>query len=106
MFDVSSMLTYKALRAAVNQAFSLELATLTQLIHYRGRGAKKLRRVLADAAPTKSELENLVLALLREVGLPRPLVNPKLSGTNYIPDFLWPDQASSWKPTAAVSTAT
>ena len=86
------MLTYKALRAAVNRAFSLELATLTQLIHYRGRGAKKLRRVLADAAPTKSELENVVLALLREAGLPRPLVNPKLGGTNYIPDFRWPDQ--------------
>jgi very-short-patch-repair endonuclease len=49
-----------------------------------------LRKVLADAAPTKSELENLVLELLREAGLPRPLVNPDLKGTNYIPDFLWP----------------
>jgi hypothetical protein len=100
------MLTYKALRAAVNRAFSLELATLMQLIHYRGRGARKLRRALADAAPTKSELENLMLALLREAGLPRPLVNPKLTGTNYIPDFLWPTRASSWRPTAAASTAT
>ena len=86
------MLRYKSLRAAVNQAFSLELVTLTQLIDYRGRGAKKLRKVLATAAPTKSENENLVLHLIHEAGLPRPLVNPRLKGTSYIPDFLWPDQ--------------
>ena len=92
LFDVSSMLPYKSLRAAVNQAFSLELVTLTQLIDYRGRGAKKLRKVLATAAPTKSENENLVLHLIHEAGLPRPLVNPRLKGTSYIPDFLWRDQ--------------
>jgi hypothetical protein len=50
----------------VNHAFGLELVTLMQLLRYTGRGAKKLRRILADAAPTKSELENLVLELLLE----------------------------------------
>ena len=76
----------------VNHAFGLGLVTPMQLISYTGRGAKKLRKVLADAAPTKSENENLVLHLIREAGLPVPLVNPRLKGTSYIPDFLWRDQ--------------
>ncbi|MDA0167510.1 type IV toxin-antitoxin system AbiEi family antitoxin domain-containing protein [Solirubrobacter taibaiensis] len=90
--DIAATASLKVLRSVMNQAFGLELVRHTELILYSGRGAKKLRRVLTDAAPTKSELENLVLALIREAGLPRPLVNPRLRGTDYIPDFLWPNE--------------
>lgn len=89
--DVAASATFKVLRGIVNHALGLALVTITQLITFRGRGAKKLRRVLATAAPTRSENENLVLQLIHEAGLPRPLVNPSLEGTSYIPDFLWPE---------------
>lgn len=89
--DVAATATLKVLRSIVNRALSLELVTITQLVTYSGRGAKKLRRILSMAAPTRSENENLVLQLIHEAGLPRPLVNPRLEGTTYIPDFLWPE---------------
>jgi hypothetical protein len=90
--DVAATAKFKLLRSVVNQALGLELVRFADLITYSGRGAKKLRRVLATAAPTKSENENLVLHLIHEAGLPTPLVNPPLKGTNYIPDFLWTDE--------------
>ncbi len=91
IFDISSVVQFKSLRGAVNEALGLELVTPGELITHTGRGAKNLRRVFATAAPTKSENENLVRHLIHEAGLPTPLVNPPLRGTAYIPDFLWPD---------------
>ncbi|MBE2319879.1 type IV toxin-antitoxin system AbiEi family antitoxin domain-containing protein [Solirubrobacter sp. CPCC 204708] len=90
--DITATATVKVLRGVVNHALGLELVTLGQLVTYTGRGAKKLRRVLAEAAPTRSENENLVLHLIHDAGLPIPLVNPRLDGTSYIPDFLWPER--------------
>lgn len=92
IFDISATVPIKSLHAAVNHALGLELVTHLELMAHTGRGAKKLRRVLATAAPTKSENENLVLHLIHEAGLPTPQVNPRLKGTSYIPDFLWFDQ--------------
>ncbi|MDA0179257.1 type IV toxin-antitoxin system AbiEi family antitoxin domain-containing protein [Solirubrobacter phytolaccae] len=89
--DIAPTASLKVLRAVVNQALGLGLVTLVDLVGYGGRGAKRLRRLLATAAPTRSENENLVLALIHQAGLPRPLVNPSLPGTRYVPDFLWPD---------------
>lgn len=90
--DIAPTASMKVLRSVVNQALGLELVTHLDLVSYRGRGAKRLRRLLTTAEPTKSENENLVLDLIREAGLPRPLVNPPLRGTRYVPDFLWPDE--------------
>jgi very-short-patch-repair endonuclease len=92
IWDIAATARYKLLRSVVNRALGLELVRLGELITYSGRGATKLRRVLATAAPTKSENENLVLHLIHEAGLPTPLVNPPLRGTRYIPDFLWPER--------------
>lgn len=91
IFGIAPVVPIDSLRSAVNHALGLELVAFPELITYTGRGAKQLRAVLATAAPTKSENENLVLHLMHEAQLPRPLVNPRLPGTRYIPDFLWPE---------------
>jgi very-short-patch-repair endonuclease len=77
------------LRRAVNEAFNQRLVKPYDLVTSHHRGAKKLRAILADAAPTVNDFEDLVLPLVRDAGLPRPDVNqPFLS---YRPDFRWPD---------------
>ena len=50
-----------------------------------------LRRRREGATVTKSELEEMLIELLDELGLPRPRVNESLSvdGTLYEPDCLW-----------------
>jgi very-short-patch-repair endonuclease len=90
LIDLSSMLPFKALRRAVNEALNQRLIKPSDLITSHHRGAKKLRRILATAAPTRSELEDVVLALLD--GLPKPQVNQPINGHRYIPDFRWPDR--------------
>lgn len=63
----------------------------------RFRGARALRRILAESdprsGPTRSELERRLLILCRRHGLPRPLVNAVLDVGLSQPlevDFLWP----------------
>jgi very-short-patch-repair endonuclease len=91
LIHLSAVLPYKTLRKAVNEALNRRLVTVGQLVTSRHRGAKQLRRTLATAAPTRSENENLILHLIHEAGLPKPLVNPRIPRTTKIPDFLWPD---------------
>ncbi len=102
IIHLSAVADVKTLRRAVNEALNRRLITLRDLITHNHRGAKQLRAVLATAAPTRSENENAVLALLHDAGIPKPLVNPAIDGTNLIPDFLWPDKAlvletDSWR---------
>jgi hypothetical protein len=92
LIHLSSTADFETLRRAVNEALNRRLVTPLQLITSNHRGAKKLRAVLATAAPTRSENENAVLHLLHAAGIPKPLVNPAVAGTNLIPDFLWPDR--------------
>ena len=69
------------------------------------RGAKKLREVLATAAPTRYENENLVLAPPRRRRHRQATVNPAIPRSRKIPDFLLArPQPRSWKPTAAATT--
>jgi hypothetical protein len=53
---------------------------------------KKLARIVATAAPTRSVLEDVVLDLVLRGGLEPPDVNVPLilSGRRVIPDFRWP----------------
>ena len=56
------------------------------------RGAAQLRAVIADGpAPTRTELEDLLLDLLDSAGIERPEINAPLRfGTErIIPDYLW-----------------
>jgi very-short-patch-repair endonuclease len=65
--------------------------TLQQAIARCGRnkGALRLSRLIEPGVVlTRSEAERLMLALIRQAGLPKPLVNVKVG--RYEVDFLWP----------------
>jgi very-short-patch-repair endonuclease len=87
--DLSGVLPYTRLRRAVSQALSLGQVSAGDLVTSHHRGAKLLRRVLAESAPTRNEYEDVVFAVLRQAGLPRPLANTPYLG--YVPDFRWPE---------------
>jgi very-short-patch-repair endonuclease len=91
LIDLASILPFKALRRAVNEALNQRLVTPGQLVATNHRGAKKLRRILATAAPTRNDFEDMVHAVLE--GLPKPLVNHPIHfrDRTYVPDFLWAD---------------
>jgi very-short-patch-repair endonuclease len=101
LLDLASILEERALRRAVRRAQSLRLVHLRQLVdaidrlgRYR-RGVRKLARVVATGpAPTRSELEDVVLDLLLRGGFEHPAVNRPLilNGRRVVPDFRWPEQ--------------
>src|SRR4051794_15040044 len=70
LVDLASILDHRRLRRAVRQAQSLRLVELKQLAEVLSRlgprrGVKELARILATGpAPTRSELEDVVLDLL------------------------------------------
>ncbi len=86
----SSMLPSKSLRRAVNEALNQRLVTLPELVTTHHRGAQRLREILATAAPTRNEFEDVVLAILND--LPKPDTNQPLHfpDRTYFPDFRWP----------------
>jgi very-short-patch-repair endonuclease len=63
--------------------------------HWRRRGASRLAEIIATGpAPTKSELEDVVLDLILRGGHVHPDVNVPyyIEGRRTIPDFRWPEQ--------------
>ena len=96
LLDLAGVLPEDRLRRAVRQAQFLKLTTLGSLVavlHGPGpkRGRKKLARIIAkSAAPTQSELEDVVLDLILRGGFAHPLVNAPLfiAGRRIVPDFL------------------
>jgi very-short-patch-repair endonuclease len=100
LLDLAAVMPEHRLRRAVRQAQFLKLTTVRSLVavlHRPGptRGRKKLARILAkSAAPTQSELEDVVLDLMLRAGIVHPLVNAPLylAGRRIVPDFHWPGQ--------------
>jgi hypothetical protein len=98
--DLAGALGYRPLRRAVRQAQSLrhvQLPQLTEALARLGprRGSRNLRMILATGpAPTRSELEDVVLDLILGGGLEHPDVNVPLAlaGRRVIPDFRWARQ--------------
>jgi hypothetical protein len=98
LVDLAAGLPPRALRRAVGRAQSLRLVSVRQIVAaleragpWRGRGA--LARILATGpAPTRSELEDVVLDLIVSGGLEPPVVNGGLvlEGRRIVPDFRWP----------------
>jgi very-short-patch-repair endonuclease len=88
--DLAGALPYKKLRRAVNEALNREQIRPADLVVGHHRGARKLRRILATAAPTRNEYEDLVNDLLHRAGIPAPEVNRRRGG--FEPDFRWPEQ--------------
>jgi hypothetical protein len=98
--DIAADLSPNELRRPVRQAQAEGWADLRQIADVLGRanghrGAKKLADLIATGpAPTRSELEDVVLDVLLRGGLPRPEINKPLfrAGRRIIPDFRWPAQ--------------
>jgi len=88
---LSSVLPSDELRRATRQAMSLKLVTIADLTPATGN----LARILATGyVPTRSELEDAVLALIGRGGFATPDVNVPLTlnGRTIVPDFRWPAQ--------------
>lgn len=98
--DIASTLSPEALRRPVRQAQAEHRTNVRQIAELLARtnghcGAKRLADLVATGpAPTRSELEDLVLDLLLRGGLPPPDVNKPLirQGRRIVPDFRWAAQ--------------
>jgi hypothetical protein len=100
LLDLAATLDHRPLRAATRRAQSLHHVNVRQLAealarHGRRRGAAKLAEIIATGpAPTRSELEDVVLDLILRGGHVHPDVNVPyyVEGRRVIPDFRWPEQ--------------
>jgi very-short-patch-repair endonuclease len=94
LVDLAGVAPASWLRRAVREAEVLRLVDIAQLGAATAgrRGAARLRELVSDGpAPTRSELEDRTLDLMRRHGLPRPLVNAtvRAGGRVYEVDFLF-----------------
>jgi hypothetical protein len=100
VLDLAATLNDRSLRGAIRRAQSVRQVNLSQLLEFLDqagprRGVARLRRIVASGpAPTRSELEDVVLDLILRGGLAHPDVNVPLSvaGRRIVPDFRWPEQ--------------
>ena len=100
LLDLAAVLPEQALRALVRRAQAQHVVSIRQILELIARsnghhGAAKLRAVTADGpAPTRSELEDLLLDLLDRAAIPRPEINAplRLGTETIIPDCLWREQ--------------
>lgn len=98
--DLAAIVPYATLRRAVREAQVLKLTTvgrLAQAINTPGprRGQANIARIVATGpAPTRSELEDVVLDLLLQAGFDPPHVNVpiQIEGRRVVPDFRWPEK--------------
>jgi hypothetical protein len=102
LLDLAAVVDRRPLERALDRAEELsvfDLDALHELLrrHPRRRGRRVLATVLAEydgPTMTRSDSEELMLALVTRAGLPRPRVNAwiALDGNGgYEADFLWPD---------------
>ena len=95
LFDLATSASDRALRRAVAQALIDELVTENQLRieidRRRGRrGIKRLRALLdTGTVRTRSDLEDVAVALVRDHGLPKPQTNAIVFGEEG--DLYWPE---------------
>jgi very-short-patch-repair endonuclease len=99
LVDLAAVANDKLLRTAVRRALARRRVSIPWLVATRRRlgprrGAARLDRVLQNAAPTRSELEDVVFDLIVDAGFVRPEVNRAvlLAGRRVVPDFRWPEQ--------------
>ena len=98
--DTAAALGFEPLRRVVREAQAERLVSVISLLRTldrmgRPRGSANLRKILATGpAPTRSELEDVVLDLLLKGGFEHPDVNKPLivAGRRVVPDFRWPRQ--------------
>lgn len=91
LLDISRTLAPKQARRAVNQALVLKRVTIPLLYRQAaGPQGARLRALLADAAPTRSELEDTALEFFKRHGFQRPEMNARVAGFEV--DCLWPER--------------
>lgn len=98
--DCASVLSPVALRRLVRESQAQRLVTLPEIAEVLlrlgpRRGSRRLRRILATGpAPTRSELEDIVLDLILSGGFEHPDVNERLLVGDRVfrPDFRWPGE--------------
>ena len=99
LVDLAAVATPRALERALERLLILRLFDRTALNNALRRangrrGTGTLRRLLAELGdeppPTRNELERRFLDLVREAGLPAPVVNAMVAGHEV--DFHWPAQ--------------
>jgi hypothetical protein len=112
VWDLATVLSPTGLRRAFEQAEKLRILDRERLRALLAaspsrKGAGLIRRLLAEAAlpleETRSRLEELILELCRDEGLPLPAVNVPLLGWEV--DSPGSGSGSSSKPTAATISA-
>ena len=97
LLDLGDVLTPRQHARAVHEAEVQRLVTLdalhAEIARSPGRGAAtRLHAIIADGpAPTRSELEDAMLALLKRHGLPRPEVNARIGADEV--DLYFPGSA-------------
>jgi very-short-patch-repair endonuclease len=100
LLDLAATLDHRPLRAATRRAQSLYRVNVRQLAdtlarHGRRKGIARLAQIIATGpAPTRSELEDVVLDLVLRGGHVHPDVNVPyvVAGQKTVPDFRWPEQ--------------
>lgn len=99
LVDLAAIANDKLLRTAVRRALAKRRTSIRQLVATRRRlggrrGSARLDRVLRDAAPTRTELEDVIYDLIVDAGFVRPDVNRPLllAGRRIVPDFRWAEQ--------------
>jgi Transcriptional regulator, AbiEi antitoxin/Protein of unknown function (DUF559) len=100
LLDLAATVQPHRLERALAQAQRLQLydhrAMADLLARSNGhRGTGALARAISGEEPkwTRSELESWFLGLVRDAGLPEPLVNSSLTAPDHphiVPDFYWP----------------
>jgi hypothetical protein len=97
LLDLAAVLPEKGLRSIVRRAQAQHAVSIRQILELLDRanghhGAARLRAVIADGpAPTRSDLEDLLLDLLDRANIERPEINVPLrfGGRTIVPDYLW-----------------
>ena len=98
LFDLAAVLPQRQVERAINEAELLHLwdeLSLDHLLHRypRHRGSKAIRAALQQrrqgSTATKSDLEEMFLALIDAAGIPRPEINALVEGFEV--DALWRD---------------
>jgi len=100
LLDLAAVLPERALRRIARRAQAQRAVSIRQILDLLERanghhGAERLRAVVADGpAPTRSDLEDLLLDLLDDARVERPEINAPLRFGNetITPDYLWRTQ--------------
>jgi very-short-patch-repair endonuclease len=97
LLDLAGMLAPRALRCAVRWRSACDRAPAVDVLTRANghRGASALAAIVtADPVLTRSVLEDALLDLVLDAGLPAPRVNEELvlDGRRIVPDLRWPQQ--------------